>query len=65
MPPGLACLDGLRQGLRPRRCQEPRRPATVLRKVDERRNELAAGWGAEQTRRKEWATAKWMLDERA
>lgn len=40
-------------------------PATVLRKIDERRNELAAAWGAEEISRKEWATAKRVLDERA
>ena len=40
-------------------------PATVLREIDERRDELAAAWGAGEIGRKEWATAKRTLDSRA
>jgi hypothetical protein len=40
-------------------------PAKVLRQIDERRDELAAAWGAGEISRKEWATAKRALDDRA
>jgi DNA invertase Pin-like site-specific DNA recombinase len=40
-------------------------PATVLRQIDEQRDELAAAWGAGEITRKEWATAKRVLDDRA
>jgi DNA invertase Pin-like site-specific DNA recombinase len=40
-------------------------PAKVLREIDERRDELAAAWGAGEITRKEWATAKRALDDRA
>ncbi len=37
----------------------------MLRAIDEQRDELAAAWGAGEITRKEWATAKRVLDERA
>jgi len=40
-------------------------PATVLREIDEQRDELAATWAAGEITRKEWATAKRVLDDRA
>jgi DNA invertase Pin-like site-specific DNA recombinase len=40
-------------------------PATELRKIEEKRNQLAADWAAGEITRKEWATAKRVLDERA
>jgi site-specific DNA recombinase len=39
-------------------------PATVLRQIDEQRDELAAAWAAGEISRKEWATAKRVLDDR-
>ncbi|HEY1920503.1 MAG TPA: recombinase family protein [Streptosporangiaceae bacterium] len=40
-------------------------PATELRKIEEKRNELATDWANEEVTRKEWVTAKRVLDERA
>ena len=40
-------------------------PAKMLREIDEQRDELAAAWGAGEITRKEWATAKRVLDDRA
>lgn len=40
-------------------------PATRLRGIDERREELAAAWATGEINRKEWATAKRVLDEQA
>ena len=37
----------------------------MLREIDEQRDELAAAWGAGEITRKEWATAKRVLDDRA
>jgi cell pole-organizing protein PopZ len=40
-------------------------PATELRKIEEKRTQLAADWATGEITRKEWATAKRVLDERA
>jgi len=40
-------------------------PAAQLRGIDERRDELAAAWASREISRKEWATARRVLDEQA
>jgi site-specific DNA recombinase len=40
-------------------------PGARLRGIDERRDELAAAWAAGEISRKEWATAKRVLDDQA